>query len=482
MNKAVVSAKALRLSEQRLMASGVSEDELIDRAASALADLLMKRANGGKILVVAGTGNNGCDGLSAAEKIHRASGSVTVFSVGENKNPGNEKRLGALRALGVRQATDIKRGEYAVIADCIFGIGLNRAPQGEQKDAIEKINAAGAFVVSADIPSGLDAEDGVAAGAVVRADETLTFTAVKSGMLLGEGRNYTGAVTVAEIGIPCEALGYITDGSEAELKKRETATHKGHYGRISVIGGSDTLVGAPLMSFEAAVAASRAGAGLVTLCVAEESKAAYQARVKETMLCFLPSENGKIRFDEGALSSAVKNANAVAVGMGMGSGEETRKTVTWLIENYEGALVVDADGLNSIVGHTDEMAKRARARLVFTPHIGEFNRLSKQSGTLVERAKALALATGAVVAVKSATTVITDGERVRFNLTGTPALAKGGSGDLLAGITAAMTCAMPDTFSATVAACYHFGKAAERAVKRLNSEVSVLASDVIIEI
>jgi NAD(P)H-hydrate epimerase len=234
------------------------------------------------------------------------------------------------------------------------------------------------------------------------------------------------------------------------------------------------------MSFESAVAAARAGAGLTTLCVPEEAKCAYQARVKETMLNFLPSKNGKIVFDESALQKIIANSNSIAVGMGMGKSDDTAKIVSYLAKNFDGTLVIDADGLNSIADETSAI-ENATANLILTPHIGEFNRLERSSGELVERAKNLAKKLNAVIAVKSATTIITDGNEVYFNLTGTPALAKGGSGDVLAGITAALSCVL-SPLKAAVSACYHFGKAAERAVKRLNSETSVLASDVIIEL
>ncbi len=475
----VVSPSELKEAEARLIQTGTSEDELIFRAASALAKKATQLAGGGRILVVAGKGNNGCDGLEAAGILLKNGESVEVFCFFDG-NDGNRKRVENLKKTSVPIVDKIEPGKYALILDCIFGIGLSRKPEGRYESAINAINAAKATVLSADVPSGLDAEDGEAFGAVVNADYTLTFSYVKSGLLLGVGRSFCGEIEVAEIGIPCKALGYVTDERAASLPARKIASHKGNYGRVSIIGGSENMVGAPLMSFESAAAAARSGAGLTTLCVPEEARAAYQARVKEEMLRLLPSKNGKITYDEPVLDEIMLSSNAIAVGMGMGKSKDVAKTVKKLAERFDGVLVVDADGLNSVCDDV-ELLKEHRCTLILTPHIGEFNRLDSSSGSLVYRAKRLAKRLNCIIALKSATTVITDGEEVFFSVTGTPALAKGGSGDVLAGMTAAIACVLPP-LNATVAACYHFGKAAERAVKRLNSEVSVLASDVIIEI
>ncbi len=475
--KTVVYPSQLKANEENLMNLGASEDELILRAATALSNKAIEVSADGEILVVAGKGNNGCDGLEAARILSEKGKKVRVFAFGGNE--GNLKRIETLKALGVPFVSSIL-GDYELIVDCIFGIGLTRRAEGEYAKAITAINESKALVLSADVPSGLNALTGEAYDTSVEADYTLTFSFIKSGLILGEGIDYCGKIEIAEIGIPCSAVGFIVDEIDAALPKRKRATHKGNYGRVSVIGGCENMVGAPLMSFESAVAAARAGAGLTTLCVPEEAKCAYQARVKETMLNFLPSKNGKIVFNEYALRKIMESSNSIAVGMGMGKSDDTARVVSYLAKNFDGTLVIDADGLNSIASDLS-LIENATANLILTPHIGEFNRLERSSGELIERAKNLAKKLNAVIAVKSATTILTDGNEVYFNLTGTPALAKGGSGDVLAGMTAALSCVL-SPLKAAVSACYHFGKAAKRAEKRLNSETSVLASDVIIEL
>lgn len=463
------------------MASGVSEDELIKRAGKILYNEVIKNiAKAQTVLCAVGSGNNGSDALEVAILLRQNGYKVKVFTISEKANEQNSARRDTLKSLGVEFVNTLD-GDYALIVDGLFGIGLspNRPLDEKTASVIEKINSCGAFIISADIPSGLDGYGGTVASTAIKANQTVTFTAIKSGMLLGQGRNYCGKITVGEIGINCDEVGQIN--APAPLPKREIVSHKGTYGKVKVIGGSENMVGAPYLAFESAKSALRAGAGLVTLCVPDSEKTAYSSRVVENMLFYLPSKNGKIVFNREKLDEIMENANAIVIGTGMTKSEDTAKCVIYLAQNFDGVLVVDADGINSVCACLGEL-KNHKCKLIFTPHLIEFYRLlGKNSDDLIEDSKAFAKEYNCTVAVKSATTLITNGDKVYFNLTGTPAMAKGGSGDVLAGLVGAFSC-VENPFNATARACYEFGKAGERAVKRLNSEVSVLASDIIIEI
>lgn len=196
----------------------------------------------------------------------------------------------------------------------------------------------------------------------------------------------------------------------------------------------------------------------------------------------MPDRDGKLIFDRLSVDKIISDANAVVLGNGAGKSDEIAKIAFYIAHNFAGALVLDADALNSIAGRENELSGH-KCKLILTPHVGEFNRLAGDhtKGDSIEKVITYAKNLDAVVCYKSATTVITDGEKVRFNLTGTPALAKGGSGDVLAGIIGAFSCVLPP-FEASVAGCYHFGLAGERAAKRLDSVTSVLARDVIIDL
>lgn len=471
----------MKAAENEIMRS-VGEDELIARAAACLARETEKHAApGSPVAVVAGTGNNGCDGLECALLLlSRGYRDITVFLSERKPNAGVVKRTAELKARGARFGVDFCQKKYAVVLDCLFGTGLSRAPSGGDAALIESMNESGAVVISADVPSGLNAADGSVPGACVNAAVTVSFGGVKCGLVLGEGRNHVGEIVAADIGVAVPPLGRIADESDGVLPPRKPVSHKGNYGKVAVVGGSDVMPGAPLMCFESAVAASRCGAGLTTLCAPSSLRAAYQSRVKETMLHFLPDENGKIAFSEGDVRS-IFDRDAIAIGCGAGRGEGLRRTVEYLLHNYTGTLVADADALN-VIAEDPAVMLGHKCKLVLTPHVVEFSRLCGEDAPhFPERILEFARRYDCTVAVKSATTVISDGSETVFNLTGTPALSKGGSGDVLGGMVAALCCVLPP-FRATVAACYHFGLAGERAVKRLSSVTSVMASDVIIEL
>ncbi len=472
--RGVATSVQIREAENRIIKNGVSEDELIRRAATYLYNEVISRVTtNDSVVAVVGNGNNGSDALECALMLKENGYQVSLFVVGESQNACNTARRE--RAKNIEKTTDLKTA--SVIIDGLFGIGLSRKVEGEYALTIDQINESDAFVISADIPSGLNADSGEVMGTAVVADKTLTFSCVKVGLLINEGRNYAGEIVTCDIGIESETIGKILN--DAPLPKRKVSSHKGNYGRVKVIGGCETMVGAPLMSFESALAASRSGAGLTTLCVPKSTAAAYQARVKETMLYFLPDSGGKILFSPEHLNEIIASSDAIVIGPGLGKNPNIIKIVEYLSNNFTGNLIIDADGLNAL-SQNPEVILNHKCKLVLTPHVGEYKRLNGNEIT-VEGAKALAKKYDCVLCLKSATTIITNGEETIFNVTGTPALAKGGSGDVLCGIIASFSCVM-DIFKATAYACYHFGKAGERASEKLNSEVSVMASDVIIEV
>ncbi len=484
MSMRVADVKCVRAAERAYIKDLNGELELVTRAATALADLAEKKANGGIILFVCGGGNNGADGYMAARLLLDRGASVKIYSLCPPKTEACTACLNALMKMRRGGIFTDQICECAVIIDCVFGIGLDRAPEGEYADMIDEINASQAVKISADVPSGLGTLGAYAH--CVKADHTLTFIAVKPHLIMGTARNYTGEILLDTLGIECECTGYVTGEDDARLPRRETVSHKGTYGKVRVVGGCDVMPGAPLMCFEAAVAASRSGAGLVTLCVPRSEKAAYQARVKETMLKFMPARDGALAFDKAAYDELLSGADVIAVGCGMGKDNDAARIVDYLAHNFRGTLVLDADALNAVAAYP-EIIKNPTAKLILTPHVVEFERLCAEKNAresaeeYVARIKRYAADNGVVLAVKSATTVVTDGNEVYFNITGTPAQAKGGSGDVLCGIVAAFACILDPT-KATVAATYRFGNAAIEAQKRLNSEVSVLASDIIIEL
>jgi len=261
--------------------------------------------------------------------------------------------------------------------------------------------------------------------------------------------------------------------SQVVLPKRDKATHKGSYGKIKIIGGSRLMVGAPYLS---AIAATYSGAGLTTLCVPEFLLPAYRERIVEQTLFALTSHDEHIVFDEKNICSAIDDADAVAIGMGMGreDADEIRKIINCILANFCGAVIIDGDGLFAL----DKNALlTTRAKVLLTPHRVEFERLiGKKSTCLVEDTLVFARDYKCVVAHKSHYTVISDGVTVGINTTGCPAMAKGGSGDVLAGMATAFS-AVYGTLEGATKACYYFGKAGELTAEQMG-ESSVIASDI----
>ena len=481
----VVSVKEIKAAEAQAAAYGLNEDMLIENAAAAIKQAVCSLTEPhDRVCVLCGGGNNGADGLSAARQLHLAGRNVSIVCVSERENGAAKARHDACVRLGVPvvAAEFFRPQEYALIVDAMLGTGCDRPLAGTVREIAERLNDADVFTLSADIPTGLNADTGETDCAVI-ANQTLTFSCVKTGQIVGEGRNYCGDLVVADIGVRAAGAVKAITGDDLPLLQRKPVSHKYNYGRVRVIAGSPTMIGAALLAHESALAALRSGAGLATLCVPLSLAAAYQARVKEETLCFLPDKNGRIVFDAPSLDALFDKTGAILLGPGLGENEDLCKIIGYIAARFTGTLVLDADGLNAVAGHSDCLNGHM-CKLILTPHMGEFARLTAgfdfpPFAAVTDKVRALAQKLNAVVAAKSATTVISDGENVYLNTTGTPALSKGGSGDVLGGMIAAFACRY-DPLAAVLRGCYHFGKCAEVAEKAFGRE-SLLASDVIVK-
>lgn len=470
----------MRECEERARAYGMSEDLMIESAAEAMFRIVQKLIKKTDFTAVfVGSGNNAADGLSLARIMHIEGYRIEVVIVGEKRNDFASARLNAYSALGGKVVglsdAEIRADLYDFAVDALLGIGLARPVGGEYFEAVRLMNSCGAHVISVDLPSGLGSDDGIALGEAVEADLTVTFAAYKYGHFLGDGSDYCGETVMADMGIKVDIGAILTEKNVPSLPARKKASHKGTYGRVRILGGSANMIGAPLIAAESAM---RAGAGLTTLCHAASLAAAYRERIKEATLLPLSDKDGYIAFDETALGDVMRGADAIAVGMGMGKNPELIRIIEYLAQNFGGTLVVDADGLNALVGRLDVLNGH-KCRLVLTPHRGEFQRLFGEckESEIVASAKKHAKRLEAVIVCKSNTTVITDGTETYINAAGSPAMGKGGSGDALAGAIAALSHRL-GALSGAARAAYDLGIAGERAAKVLG-ENAVLVSDIL---
>ena len=347
---------------------------------------------------------------------------------------------------------------------------------------IAAINAGGAYVIAADIPSGLNGDTGTAQ-LCVHADETVTIGEKKFGLYLESGADVCGRVVRADIGISLPPAGYAARFSSADLADvflpKKKNSNKGSYGRAGLFAGSVAYSGAALLS---AGAALRAGAGYTRLFCPESVFPHYIGKFPEIILTAVPDEGGFARFDENAVRAVCENCDALAVGMGSGAGRGLYDCIAYMLSEFKGTLVLDADALNALAAYGADVLREKSCRVVLTPHLKEFSRLA---GVSLEEVKAggVALAEkfaaeyGVTLLLKSNACIATNGRNTALVAEGTPALARGGSGDVLSGIVCALAARGVTALRACICGAHLLGRAGALAEKESN-EYSVTASDV----
>ncbi|MHB8680796.1 MAG: NAD(P)H-hydrate dehydratase [Acidimicrobiales bacterium] len=432
--KPVVTVAEMRAIDQEARGR-VAEEVLVERAGTAVAVealRLLGGAYGRRVAVVAGKGNNGADGRVAAAHLARRGARVTVLAA-----DAAPERIGP-------------RGVVDLVVDAAYGTGFRgtyRAP------AVP----AGVPVLAVDIPSGVDGDTGEAAGEPLRADVTVTFAALKPGLLQGDGPLLAGRVVVADIGLDVSRarIAVIEDADVAAVVPvRPRSAHKWQ-SAVAVVAGSPGMTGAAALS---ASGAYRAGAGMVRLGVPGAD--ADVAGVGEAVATELPAKD----WADDALAMA-ERCKALVVGPGLGRAEDTGREVRRLIAAFPATVVVDADGLYALGtgAAVREALAGAAGRVVLTPHDGEFARLTgtPPPADRISAVRAAAAATGAVVLLKGPTTVVAEpGGEVRLAVAGSPRLATAGTGDVLAGVVGALAARGVEPLLAAAVGAHVHGTAA----------------------
>ncbi len=462
----ILSVEQMRSADEYTINSlGVSESVLVERAGRAVADEIKKRFRGGRVLVCIGKGNNGSDGKIVADILNKTHGfSVTTFSISS----------------GLFKIFDKK---YDIIVDCIFGTGLNREVNGRFKTAIQKINDSNSFVVSCDIPSGLNGDSGAVMGVSIKANLTIAIQEYKLGHFLGNGPDYTGELVCKDIGISVWTDNFVKKANDTILRQffqpRSRNVHKGCFGKACIIGGSKNYTGSVILSANA-LCALKMGVGYSHLAVPDTLFPLYVGKVPE---CTLSSFPDFISDNDYSSINKLLSYNSIAIGMGMGINRNVYNIIKFLLNNYTGNLLIDADGINSISEYGVDVLKEKKCKVVLTPHIGEFSRLTKLNkdeilSDIISVSKCFANEYNVILVLKNAVSVITDGSDVYLNTSGCAGMAKAGSGDLLSGIAAGIIARSDDLIEATVCSCYLFGIAGERA-ENMQNAYTVTASDII---
>jgi NAD(P)H-hydrate epimerase len=458
--KPLVTPAEMADADRRTIAAGTPVEVLMERAGRAVARAVRRRLGGvygRRAVVVAGKGNNGGDGLVAARVLRVWGMRVAIFALAD----GIDRRA---------LARELDRADIAV--DAMFGTGFRGVLSGDAEWVAEQLEARTLPVVAVDIPSGVDGLTGALDGPGIRASETVTFAAVKPGLLFDPGRERAGEIEIADIGIDTGAVAAgVTEEADvaAWLPARKPSTHKWEVGGVMVVGGHTGMTGAPMFVSHAGM---RAGAGIVW-CGVPGQDAAAAGSGSEVITLALPAT------DEGALDTRaaatvlrdLDRFHALVVGPGLGGHERTQAAVTQLVADSPIPLVLDADGLNALRGDLSPLRVRhtmLASPIVLTPHDGEYTRLVGEppGADRIEAARRLATAADAVVLLKGSTTVIAepgDRGRVAVNTTGGPWLATAGTGDVLSGVVGAFLARGAGAFEAAAAGAWVHGRAADGA-------------------
>jgi NAD(P)H-hydrate epimerase len=450
----------------------------MERAGTNAAAQLLNRfahALSGGAAVFAGPGNNGGDAWVVARELHLAGVSVAVQEVRPPSTAeARRAKDAALAAHGfVVRAPD---GNEGVVVDGLLGTGAVGAPRGEILEAVHSIESArrsGSLVAALDMPTGLDATTGVPASGLT-ADITLTFGSVKRGHLINRVR--CGTIVVLDIGLrqaPAAVPRFLEPAAVmARVPEIPVNAHKGDRRRIAILGGATGMTGAAIL---AARGALRSGAGLVRVLAPANSLNAIQAAVPQALTAQWPAS-------EDHTSDLVGQwAHTLVLGPGLGTGERSRRVLHLALAELPPTCVVDADALNIIAAGEVELKEQLHGRpCVITPHAGEMARLLSDSTANVlesrfEVAPALARKLGAVVLLKGVPTIIASPDgRVAVSASGSPALATGGSGDVLAGMLGVMLAHTGDPFLAASIAVVAHGLAGEMAASTMSARGATL--------
>jgi NAD(P)H-hydrate epimerase len=468
---------------------GVPSLELMERAGEGLARTVADVAPHGPLAVVCGPGNNGGDGYVAARLLRQAGRDVRVLALTPPEALRGDARVNAERLPGPPPepfaAGALDGADGAV--DALLGTGSTGAPRPEAAAAIAALNACGARVVAADVPSGVDASTGEVAGAAVRAAATATFAAAKPGLWINPGKAHAGEVRVVDIGIPPDApvpppdVALIDDAVVDVLPARAANWTKFTSGHVLVVGGSRGLTGAPSLAADAAM---RAGAGYVTALVPASAQPVLEQRLVEVMTRGLPERDGAhAEAGADAVLEAAERVGSIVLGPGLSKADEALAFGRAVARRARVPLVIDADGLNAHAGRLADLAARG-APTVLTPHAGELGRLLGVESADVDahrlhHARAAAEASQAIVVLKGDDTLVAEpGGLVAVSPGATPGLATAGTGDVLSGIAGAVLARRVEPFAAACAAVRLHAVAGARAAAQRGVD-AVIARDVI---
>lgn len=489
------------IDERAIKEYGIPSILLMEQAAYSVFKYLEKEyADKHNITILCGPGNNGGDGLALARQLtiwSKHEVKVLLIAKKDQLTPDGiayykickNMQIAVLEQLEIDQICNIVK-QSDIIIDALFGTGLSRPIIGNYYEIITTINQSGKFVLSVDMPSGIETDTGKILGNAVRADITITFALPKIGMYIYPGIEYAGKIIVAEIGIPIQILEECPSNIErtdAEYVKkylpiRKIRSNKGSYGKVLLIGGSQGMSGAITL---AAQSCMRTGAGTVTVAVPRSIGNILEVKSTESMTIYLEEQDGHIaEVAKETLKKIIPKYDVVGIGPGMGRSEALEKIVEIVLKSDK-PCVIDADGLYALKNQLHLLSQR-KAPTVLTPHPGEMSYLTGQSieeiiNHPLEVVKEFIKCYPVGIILKLEKMISADLEKICINPSGNNGLAKGGSGDVLTGIITSLIGQNIHFTEAMRLGTYIYGKAADHLMKS-KTVYNLLPGDISLEI
>lgn len=482
--KIVNSSQIKLLDKKTIEEFGIPSLVLMERAGLEVFKILQKEFYFNKILILCGTGNNGGDGLVLARLFHSINKKVTVILVGgDNKRTSeNNHQLNLVKKLGIEileYNNNIDFDNYELIIDSIFGVGLTRNIEGIYFDIIKKSNESNSFKVAIDIPSGIDADNGKILGICFKSNITITFALPKIAHYSDQCIDYIGDLYIVDIGIPefyhKDVNTVLIDNNLIKnifCSERNKNSHKSTFGKHILIGGSIGLTGAVTLALKSSLIS---GTGLVYGIVPDEIYNITASQIPSAMI--FPISNNKIY-------ELIENSNCISIGNGMGNNPENIKILKYLMENYTKTLILDADAINYI-SQNPEILKNRKYSTIITPHVGELSKLLNITTNEIQEDRIKAVNTffdkfdnKTILVLKGAKTIISDKKNIYINSSGSPSLARGGSGDILSGIIGSMICQYDNIINSVILSVYIHGLVGQIISEKIN-DINIIPENII---
>ena len=412
--------------------------DLMEEAGTKMANIILKNYEPHNVLLALGSGGNAGDALVVGRIFLNNKINVDAYIVDEIKN--NDALINLNKFSG-NIINNIDFNKYELIIDGLFGIGLSRNLNDKYIDIINKINESNIKIISLDIPSGIDASFGISYNAFIKSDLCISVEYHKTGLFLNDGLDSYKKLALIKVGMdkPNDKIKIIEKNDFKNMfPNRLRNTNKGSYHKASIIAGSKKYPGASKISYNSLLA-FKMGVGFLNLYVPKSLYDIYALNNPEIIVNEIKEIDGHIDFDKDKLDEIIKRSDSIAIGMGMQVSKELYDTISYLLNNYDKRLLIDADGLNTLSKYGIDILNNKKCEVILTPHLKEFERLSglnidEIKNNIFEISKNFAKKYNITLVLKSSSTIITDGKNISIQANGSTGLAKAGSGDALSGI------------------------------------------------